>query len=181
LGVTSLRDVATGDPKPDVGARLASVDFLSGVGSAVLERLTQGTQVVLFGPGEVIIHEGESGNELFVIERGSAEVLVTREGGLRAQVATLQAGQFFGEAALLRDEQRSATVVAITECLLLVITASAFRAAAELDPSIADRLTTKLASRLTELNKAVSDSKQGEDEERRSLMLIERVKRFFQA
>ncbi len=181
FGVTSLREVMTAGPKPDVGARLESVDFLSGVGSAVLERLTEGTQIVVYGPGEVIIHEGESGNELFVIERGSAEVLVTREGGVRAQVATLQAGQFFGEAALLRDEQRSATVVAVTECLLLVISANAFRAAAELDPSIADRLTTKLASRLTELNKAVSDSRQAEDEERRSLMLIERVKRFFQA
>jgi len=155
--------------------------LLSGVGVEVLDRLALGTVSALYAPGEAIIVEGESGNELFVIERGTAEVLVTREGGVRAQVATLQAGQFFGEAALLRDEQRSATVVAVTECLLLVISANAFRAAAELDPSIADRLTTKLASRLTELNKAVSDSRQAEDEERRSLMLIERVKRFFQA
>jgi CRP-like cAMP-binding protein len=94
-------------------------------------------------------------------------------------VATLHAGHFFGEAALLREEQRSATVIAIAECELLVISASAFRAAAELDASIAARLTQKLASRLTELRKAVSDAGPDDDEERRSLMLIERIKRFF--
>jgi small-conductance mechanosensitive channel/CRP-like cAMP-binding protein len=181
FAVTSLRDVTSSDPKPDVLGRLTQVDFLSGVTPDVLERLAQGTVRALYGPGEVIIREGESGNELYVIERGTAEVLVTREGGVRAQVALLSAGQFFGEAALLREEQRSATVIAVSECQVLVISAGAFRAAAELDASIAERLTSKLASRLTELNKAVSDPGQDGDEERRSLLLIERVKRFFYA
>jgi hypothetical protein len=60
-----------------------------------------------------------------------------------------------------------------------VISANAFRAAAALDASIAERLTHKLASRLTELRNAVTDAPQDADEERRSLMLIERIKRFF--
>jgi small-conductance mechanosensitive channel/CRP-like cAMP-binding protein len=182
FAVTSLRDAPTTDAQPELGARLTRIDFLAGVNPDVLEQLAWGTVSALYGAGEVIIHEGESGNELFVIERGSVDVWVTREGGLRAQVATLSAGQFFGEAALLRDEQRSATVVASTECQLLVISATAFGAAAELDPGIADRLTSKLASRLSELNKAVADSGlHADDEERRSLLLIERVKRFFHA
>jgi hypothetical protein len=62
---------------------------------------------------------------------------------------------------------------------LLVISAGAFRAAAELDASLAERLTDKLASRLTELRKAVSNAGRDDDDERRSLMLIERIKRFF--
>ena len=179
FGVTSLRDLTSLDPKPEILSRLTQVDFLAGVRPEVLERLAQGTTRHLYGPGEVIIHEGESGNELFVIERGTAEVLVKREDGVRAPVATLQAGQFFGEAALLREEKRAATVLAQTEGQLLVIAAGAFRAAAELDASIAERLTSKLASRMTELSKAVSDPEGDADEERRSLLLIERVKRFF--
>ena len=99
--------------------------------------------------------------------------------GARTEVATLHPGHFFGEAALLREEQRSATVVAATECELLVISAGAFRAAAELDAALAERLTDKLASRLTELRKAVSDAGRDDDDERRSLMLLERIKRFF--
>jgi small-conductance mechanosensitive channel/CRP-like cAMP-binding protein len=176
--VTSLGDPNALEPAAALGERLIGVDFLSGVGLDVLERLAGGTTSHLFAPGEVIIHEGESGNELFIIESGIVEVFVTRTAGTRTQVATLQAGQFFGEAALLRDEHRSATVVASTECKMLVIAASAFRAAAELDTSIAERLTQNLASRLTELNKAIADVSDLDDE-RRSLQLIERVKRFF--
>jgi small-conductance mechanosensitive channel/CRP-like cAMP-binding protein len=167
------------EPRPDVKARLGSIDFLNGVSAEVLDHLAKGTISALYAPGEVIIHEGESGNELFIIERGSVQVLIVRDAGVSTQVATLHAGHFFGEAALLREEHRSATVIAISECELLVISASAFRAAAELDASIAARLTQKLASRLTELRKAVSDAGPDDDEERRSLMLIERIKRFF--
>lgn len=178
LSVTSLSRNHS-EPRPDVKARLSSIDFLAGVAPEVLDRLAQGTVSALYAPGEVVIREGESGNELFIIERGTVQVMVQRQEGLRATIATLHAGHFFGEAALLREEKRSATVFALTECELLVISSSAFRAAAELDPTIAERLTQKLASRLTELRKAVDDTDPDDDEERRSLMLIERIKRFF--
>jgi small-conductance mechanosensitive channel/CRP-like cAMP-binding protein len=178
LSVTSLARTHS-EPRPDVKARLSSIDFLAGVTPEVLERLAQGTVSALYAPGEVIIREGESGNELFIIERGNVQVVAQRQEGLRATIATLHAGHFFGEAALLREEKRSASVSALTECELLVISSNAFRAAAELDASIAERLTQKLASRLSELRLAVSDADPDDDEERRSLMLIERIKRFF--
>jgi small-conductance mechanosensitive channel/CRP-like cAMP-binding protein len=176
--VTSLAR-SQSEPRPDVKARLGSIDFLTGVSADVLERLALGTVSALYGPGEAIIVEGESGNELFIIERGIVQVLVSRDEGPPAPVANLHAGHFFGEAALLREEKRSATVLAVSECELLVISAGAFRAAAELDASIAERLTQKLSSRLTELRKAALDAHPDDDEERRSIMLIERIKRFF--
>jgi len=178
LSVTSLARTHS-EPRPNVAARLGGVDFLAGAKPEVLERLAHGTVCAVYAPGETVIREGESGNELFIIERGAVQVLVHREKGARAEVATLHAGHFFGEAALLREEQRSATVVAATECDLLVISAGAFRAAAELDASLAERLTDKLASRLTELRNAVSDAGRDDDDERRSLVLIDRIKRFF--
>jgi len=48
-----------------------------------------------------------------------------------------------------------------------------------MDRSIVERLTTRLAARLTELSHAVSEHGDLADEERKSLQLIERVKRFF--
>jgi small-conductance mechanosensitive channel len=175
--VTSLARTHV-EPRPSMATRLGAVDFLAGAKPEVLECLAHGAVCAVYAPGETVIQEGESGNELFIVERGSVQVLVKRGAGASAQVATLHAGHFFGEAALLREERRSATVVAATECELLVISAGAFRGAAELDASLAERLTDKLASRLVELRKAVSAAG-GEDEERRSLVLIERIKRFF--
>jgi len=167
------------EPRPAMAARLGAVDFLAGAKPEVLERLAHGAVCALYAPGETVIREGESGTELFIVERGSVQVLAKRGGGVSTQVAVLHSGHFFGEAALLREEQRSATVVAATECELLVISAGAFRAAAELDASLAERLTDKLTSRLVELRQAVSKIARDEDEERRSLILIERIKRFF--
>lgn len=178
LSVTSLARTHA-EPRPELSARLGAVDFLAGAKPEVLERLAHGTVSAVYALGETVIREGESGNELFIIERGSVQVQVQRNHGTRTQVAMLHAGHFFGEAALLREEQRSATVIAATECELLVISAGAFRAAAELDASLAERLTDKLASRLTELRNAVSDVGRDDDDERRSVMLIERIKRFF--
>jgi small-conductance mechanosensitive channel/CRP-like cAMP-binding protein len=175
---TSLSELAESAPSL-LTERLARVDFLAGAKPEVLERLLPGTSSALYAPGEVIIREGDAGDQLFVIERGSVEVLARRGSGPGTRIAALGAGQFFGESALLSDELRSATVKATTECQLIVISAAVLRAAVEIDRAIADRLTTRFASRLSELTHALAQH-DDQDEERRSLQLIERVKRFFQ-
>ncbi|MEO8180150.1 MAG: mechanosensitive ion channel family protein [Deltaproteobacteria bacterium] len=178
--LTSVRDAraSVGVDVP-LAQRLGQVDFLAGVQPEVLERLLQGASSAVYAPGEVIIRAGEIGSELFVLERGTAEVLARRKNGPEARVAALGPGQFFGEAALLADELRSATVRASSECQLLVITAAALRAAVESDRSIADRLSARLATRLSELNQALSEHGEDFDEERHSIQLLDRFKRFF--
>jgi small-conductance mechanosensitive channel/CRP-like cAMP-binding protein len=166
----------------DVRARLAHVGFLSGASAELLDCAARGTRLVLYAAGEAIVRQGDSGDELFVIERGTVDVFVSSGAVAERRVASLGPGQTFGEAALLQGTQRTATVVAASECELLVITAAAFRGAAELDSSLESRLAHGLAQRMAELSKAVSPSEPGGeeiDEERRSDLLIMRIKQFF--
>lgn len=67
--------------------------------------------------GKAIIKQGNAGDSIFLIARGIANVEVT-EGDAVNHVATLYAGDFFGEAALLRGTPRNATTIAATPCSL---------------------------------------------------------------
>lgn len=67
--------------------------------------------------GEAIIRQGERGSSLFLVARGVIRVTV-EEDGKRQDVATLMAGDFFGEMALLHSAPRAATCRAVTPCAL---------------------------------------------------------------
>ena len=66
-------------------------------------------------------NQGEEGNEFFVIKSGSAKVEVNGN-----MVATLKAGDYFGENALLRDDPRNATIVCQAKIDALKITRPKF-------------------------------------------------------
>ena len=69
-------------------------------------------QVENFGPGDVIVKQGDQGDAFYIVREGNLEVLVRKERSQR-RVRTLAAGDFFGEIALLRDVPRTATVQAL--------------------------------------------------------------------
>lgn len=71
-------------------------------------------------PGKVIIHEGEAGNSIFLITRGSVKVY-TSVSGKRVDLAELRPSDFFGEIAFLTGKPRTATVEAAEETDLLEV------------------------------------------------------------
>ena len=77
-----------------------------------------------FGPGEVVMTEGEPGDRFHLIAEGTASVSVAGEAR-----PTLRVGEGFGEIALLRDIPRTATVTAIEPLRTLSLPRDAFLAA----------------------------------------------------
>ena len=67
-----------------------------------------------YAPGEDIIVQGEKGEHYYIIESGRVAVLKSKKGAQEyQQVAVLDAGEAFGEEALIRDDPRNATCRAI--------------------------------------------------------------------
>lgn len=82
--------------------------------AARLERLEVPT-------GETIIRQGEAGEECYILRSGRVEVLTSGAQGDERILATLDPGSLFGEAALLTDGLRNATVRALKRSTLLVL------------------------------------------------------------
>ena len=103
-----------------------------------------------FGRHEHIIDQGAPGETMFVIVDGVAEVYVAPQGGEPAHVATLRAGDCFGEMSLLSGQNRSATIIASTDCEVLEINKVNFARLVHEYPEILEGLSGLLATRKVE-------------------------------
>lgn len=71
--------------------------------------------------GEIIVREGEPGDACFLVRSGRVAVVVNAANGAPREVSTLGPGMLFGEAALLTDAPRNATVAGLEPGELLVL------------------------------------------------------------
>ena len=133
----------TADRKAEL---LAQHSLCSSLGEEQIERLAQTARQVRFGKGETIIHQGESGESMFILITGSAEVFAQKNGRL-LRVGELGSGECFGEVSLLTGEPRSASVIARTDCEILEIQKLAIGAVLRENPHLAERLSETLAMR----------------------------------
>jgi small-conductance mechanosensitive channel/CRP-like cAMP-binding protein len=137
-----------------------------------LEGLATAARRIRFGRGERMIEEGAYGDSMFILTRGSAEVLVTKE-GVSIPVGSLNEGDCFGEYSLLTGEPRSATVVARVDCEVVEIEKESLGILLRQDPKLAESLsesamirrsaTEAELSRLAALNESqpVTTTKEG--------------------
>ena len=116
---------------------------------AQIEKLLAGARMQLFGCREKLIEQGALGDSMFILVEGVADVFVGRDGE-RTRVATLHAGEFFGEMSLLTGERRSATVIAQTDCETLEIPKAVLAGLLQENPELLQRLGESLAQRRLE-------------------------------
>lgn len=113
--------------------------------------------------GEVIIEEGDSGTEFFILADGTAGVFKkTQDGGELYKVAILSGhmGAFFGESALLESDTRTATIRAETDCRCLILEKQDFDRFCDQHPKwampILKRVTKTIMHRLKKMNQDLS-------------------------
>ena len=118
--------------------------------------------------GTVVFREGDAGADMYIIESGSIEIVhPERE---HEPVALLEAGDFFGEMAVLEDQPRYASAVAKSDSRLLRIDRSAFADMLRQNVEIAIRIMRKLGVRLRRSEKRAQDARHALDEFKRKLL-----------
>ena len=134
------------------GCRLFSrldADSLQAIGQTLRRRR--------FRRGEVLFHEGDPGDALFIVASGVVKVVVPSEQGEEAILATLHRGDFLGELALLDGAPRSASAVALEATETLALPRDQFLALVATEPAIRDALLASLAGELRRLTTHVAE------------------------
>lgn len=107
-----------------------------------------------FSRSEILFHEGDHGEEMFIIQSGKVKVS-KQIGDVQKTLAILEKGEFFGEMAILNNKPRSATVEVIEDGNLLVIDRRTFETMIRNNVEIALRMIKKMASRLQEADNQI--------------------------
>lgn len=134
--------------------RLASCELFAGLDPTELARFDVESNWVRLRGGDTLFEQGHPAHDMFVVVRGSLEVLVTARNGRTRLVDVLGPAASVGEMALLTDEPRSATVRAIRDSELVRIPKSEFLRLLAEHPGAAVELSRTLVRRLRQTTAA---------------------------
>src|SRR5213596_1859483 len=147
-----------------------------------LNQLVTQARLNYFGRGEPVIEEGSPGDSMFVLLRGAANVSVSKNGST-IQVATLGAGDCFGEMSLLTGEPRSATVRADGDCYVMEIGKPVMAEVLRAAPSCLVQFSELLAQRKMETEGILKEAHTDEHvlkQRQYSATFLHRLRTFFQ-
>jgi CRP-like cAMP-binding protein len=110
-----------------------------------------------FPKESMIFSEGEPGEELFIIQKGSVKIAKIVDNN-EVLLAVLKNGDIFGEMALLESKLRAACAVAYEDCSLMAVNRTNFERMVSTQPQIVARLTTLLAERIWFIYKQLANT-----------------------
>ena len=127
---------------------LRNIPLFQGCSQKDLERIAKASDEVSLPAGSLIVDQGQTGREAFVILSGT--VLVKRNG---KKISTARPGTIVGELSLLDHGPRTATVTCETDCTFLLLSQRTFLGVVDSVPALAHKLMASLATRIRELDR----------------------------
>jgi CRP-like cAMP-binding protein len=126
-----------------------------GIGATVLGQLPQekwdelarAVEDLVVAAGTVIFRQGDLGDKFYLIRTGRVRVF-REDASLETELSVLQAGDDFGEMALFMDEPRSATVAALEETRLMVLSKEQFQSILKDFPNVTFAFVRQMSERL---------------------------------
>ena len=128
-------------------SHLRGLKLLTNLSPGQLEDVSRRLRPVRFRQGEPVILEGEAGREMYFIESGRVRV-ERGQGPDQVVLDELEAGELFGEMSLLSGAPRAATVMAVTDVNLWLMSQEDFDELVTAYPNLALALSRLLSERL---------------------------------
>jgi CRP-like cAMP-binding protein len=123
---------------------LSTIEPFTGLDQPSLEEVAQSCRFERYEAKRQIIAYQDESADIFFIVSGKVRVVIHSFAGKEISYRDLESGEMFGELAAIDGEQRSASVVAVAETLLVAMPAAAFRDAVRNHPSVAESVLQRL-------------------------------------
>ena len=140
----------------DEAQHLASIPIFKRLEPSELEQLAEHVDQVAYKAGEIIFHERDQGDALYVVEDGSIRLWVVDEDVQPVTLAELKPGDFFGEMAVLDRGERSTSATAIVDSVVHRLKSEDFQTFLMQHPDIAVDVICEVGARLRRTNQIVS-------------------------
>lgn len=114
-----------------------------------IKNLIFSKEKVCIKKNEVVFTDQDEGNEMYFIDAGRVKI-VKKSGDAEGILAVLNAGDFFGEMALITGNKRTATALALTDCKLRIMDKKTFDSNLENNKAFTKMMLETLAHRLEE-------------------------------
>lgn len=123
---------------------LKNNEVLKTIDEKQLQNLVEDVDIKIYGQGEKIINEGETGHHFYYILSGEVEILKNNK-----VMQRLETNEYFGEVSLFTGEMTTADVKASKECTFLQISSEKFRETVKMNHDMARKLSDVIAARRT--------------------------------
>jgi CRP/FNR family transcriptional regulator, cyclic AMP receptor protein len=105
----------------------------------------------------VLVTEGDESTHMYIIHKGTASAYLNNEDGRQVNLNYMHDGDYFGELSLLDGKPRSASVITITDCEILLVSRASVLELTHKHPEFTMQLVTQLTRRVRELTDSVKD------------------------
>jgi CRP/FNR family cyclic AMP-dependent transcriptional regulator len=139
-----------------------------------LSKVNGGRAISEYRKDKIIFRQGDPSDAVFYIQSGKIKTTVVSEQGKEAVVALLGTGDFFGEGCLTGQQQRLATVSALTECVIVRISKTDITRVIHEEPAFAELFISHLLARNSRVEEDLVDQLFNSSEKRlaRTLLLL---------
>ena len=135
-------------------------------------RIEGGNSELKYKENQIVYSQGEPASFVFYVRTGTVKMSVVSEAGKEAVVAILQPGQLCGEDSLIGHKLRTATVRALTECVLARMPKASIIRALHDNAEISGLFTTYLVERNIRMQEDLVDQLLNSTEKRLARLLL---------
>jgi CRP/FNR family cyclic AMP-dependent transcriptional regulator len=139
---------------------------------AFLAKVGDGHAIGKYKKAEVVFSQGDAADSVFHIQKGKVKVTVVSEQGKEAVVAILGANEFFGEGCLAGQSQRIATVVAMTESVIVRLDKAVIIRVLHQEPAFSELFIAHLLGRAIRIEADLVDQLFNSSEKRLARLLL---------